>query len=153
MTGKLSRSTVVAVVVGRRYVTVGGGGTSGEDIHEQTLHFSRYRRHLRGSNRPAGVLRADYCGKSVDVRWLWTERHGYFAPELSFRPNTGNLKLAHRVAEMLVGEPTPEQLIERLACYEAERIDDRKDGCYDDYRVVRAPGDGPLAMIGRATVG
>lgn len=148
----------------RHYITVtqsgmieptrrlGGDG----DIFTVYQYFTYRLRHKKGSNRPAGWFHSMWGGSdyTVEVRWLYTDDHNYFAPEISFRPTEAGIKLATKVAKALhemrnTRDESPERLTADLKAYLVEYVNDNKDGCWDDYRVLQAPGDCPMMVIAR----
>jgi hypothetical protein len=154
---KIAKRLSLTVVSGRMFVTVGAGGGR-EAIYEENQHFRLMHKHLRGSNRPRGFFHKSWgSDEEVGVRWLWTEKNGYFAPEITFRPSKNGVKTASVVCEALLEIPrdseTPEGLIEKLRATVVEYIDDQKEGCWDDYRVVRVPGEPAMMTIARAAQG
>jgi hypothetical protein len=153
---KISKARVLTVVSGQRYVSSRG---SDGDIYEANQHFRLMHKHLKGSNRPRGFLHKGWgSDRDVSVRWLWTEKLGYFAPEISFRPSKESLRVASMVSDALLeivntDKEDPEKLIERLGAFVVEYVSDQKEGCWDDYRVIRAPGDSEMMVIARAAIG
>jgi hypothetical protein len=43
----------------------------------------------------------------------------------------------------------PDQVIDLLKATVVEYVDDRAEGCYDDYRPLRVPGENPMLTIAR----
>lgn len=149
----------------RRYITVTQSDKveptsrlSGDgDIYTVYQHITYRLKHKKGSNRPEGWFHSMWGGSdnTVDVRWLWTHDHDYFAPEVSFRPTEAGMRLSAKVAQALnkmrhCDDEGPERLIADLGAYLVEYVSDNKDGCWDDYRVLQAPGDCPMMVIARA---
>lgn len=147
---KTTKTLILCASVGPLRVSV-------DDIYEQHLRFYSLRRHARASGLPTDLLHADYGAQGVEVRWLWTERLGYFSPEVSFRPTSKSIEIADRVSRAIVPELPPEQVLAALRAYEVQALDGpyaavRPGGttCTSAYRILRAPGDGPLSAIARA---
>jgi hypothetical protein len=117
--------------------------------------FALRWKHKKGSNRPEGWFHSPYGDIKVEIRWLWTEEHEYFAPEISFRPHRLSNKLVPKVAEALDNlgrhESSPDGLIEALGATVVQYADDNgKNGdCYDDYRPLRVPGEPAMVTLAR----
>lgn len=148
----------------RKYITVVQSGKcertpsfSGDSPIYSVYQYVSYRlMHRKGSNRPEGWFHSLWGGsdQTVEIRWLWTEEHKFFAPEISFRPSENGTKLAAVIAKALRKrrhdeKEGPEHLIEDLGAYLVEYVNDNKDGCYDDYRVLQAPGEPAMMTIAR----
>lgn len=150
---KLAKRPTLTVVSGQK-----GRSSSGYDgdIYTERQYFRMMHAHRKGSNRPAGFMHKGYgCGE-VEVRWLWTEKLGYFAPELSYqvsRPTVSIAQTLHKVLLEMNEKLGPDGLIEQTKAYVVEYVDDNKEGCWDDYRVVRAPNDTEMMVIARAAQG
>ena len=150
---KLAKRPTLTVVCGQKGQT--SRGTDG-DIFTERQYFRMMHAHRKGSNRPVGFMHKGFGCEEVEVRWLWTEKLGYFAPELSYQVKRDTLKIAetlHKVLLEMNEKLGPEGLIEHAKATVVEYIDDRKENCWDDYRVVRAPGDCEMMVIARAAVG
>lgn len=130
-------------------------GYSGGPIYYFHQYFYLMWKHRKGSNRPEGYFHAPYGDIKVEVKWLWTEEHEYFAPEIMFRPSKLSNKLVPKVGEALEGlsrqDKGPEGLIEALQATVVEYVDNNgEDGdCYDDYRPLRIPGENAMMTIAR----
>jgi hypothetical protein len=147
--------------IGRRwYVTVTQGDKvppharvySNEPIYTLHQHFHFRQKHLKGSNRPAGWFHGNSYDGSVHVRWLWTESNRFFAPEITFCPRA--VKIASKVAHALNGiyllESSPDELCLALKAFEVEYVTDEKDGCWDDYRLLRDYTENAMMTLARA---
>lgn len=160
---KLGVREFITVRTGEKYLSSHGraGIGSGDDIFTEHMVFMMMTKHRNGSIRPAGWFHKGYCAKDVDVTWLWTESHKYFAPKIEFRPESKSiLKLVRLLGEVLTtmehkdrDARGPEALIDALGAYVVEYVDDGLAGGWDDYRVVRAPGDSAMMVIARAAQG
>jgi hypothetical protein len=151
---KLSKRRVLTVVSGQKGQS--SRGTDG-DIYTERQYFRMMHKHLKGSTRPVGHFHKGYgSDRQVEIRWLWTEKLGYFAPELSYQVSKDSIAIAKTIGEALreMNEKLgPEGLIERAQACVVEYIDDNKEGCWDDYRCVRMPGDSEMMIIARAAMG
>lgn len=125
----------------------------GSPIYSEYLHFKLRRMHLRGSNRPRGYYHDAYYHNAVNIRWLWTEDHGYFAPEITFNPSPRSLKIAKMIIKALekIERAKPEELCEALGAMIVERVEN-EPGMYEDYRPVRLVGEPAMATIARAAL-
>jgi hypothetical protein len=135
----------------RRYMTVVQSGKgdptrgSEEDIFTIHQYFTLRVKHLRGSNRPAGYFHNGWSSRegSVDIRWLYTDSNGFFAPELTFRPTETGIKVAIKVAKALQAfaydKASPLGLILKLKATPVDYMQDDKQGCWDDYKPVDLP--------------
>lgn len=122
------------------------------DIYHFHQYFALRWKHKKGSNRPEGWFHSPYGDIKVEVRWLWTEEHEFFAPELSFRPHALATKIAPKIANAIQEggyKFQPDQLIEALGATVVQYVDDNKEGCWDDYRPLRVPGENPMLTIAR----
>jgi len=126
---------------------------SNEWIYEYYQHFMLGRKHLKGSEHPQGWYATGYSSGAVNIRWLYTESNGFFAPELSFG---GREMLSFKMIEKLHkafndlprhGEGGgPEQLTARLKAVVVEYVED----AWRTYRPLRIPGESPLISLARA---
>jgi hypothetical protein len=154
---KLSKRQYLTVVCGQRGEPT--RSIDGDPIYTERQYFRMMHMHRKGSNRPVGWFHRGYgSDQDVEVRWLYTGKNGYFAPEISFRASKNGIKVATRVANALrkiehTSREDPEALIEDLAAYIVEYVDDRANGCWDDYRCLRAPTDNEMMVIARAAQG
>lgn len=153
---KLSKAMYLTAVCGQKYIST----RSDCDIYTEMQFFQMMHRHNKGSNRPRGWFHRGYGHKDVEVRWLWTEKNGYFAPEISFRPERGEsilplvVRLTKAIKAMVYTDREgPESLIEAVKAYVVEYVNDQAEGCWDDYRLIRAPGDNEMMVLARAAVG
>ena len=126
----------------------------GSPIFSLYQHFRLRYMHVKGSNRPRGYYHDATADASVTIRWLWTEDHDFFAPDVSFSPRP----IAHKVVRRLIaamdkigGKLTPENLCEELQAMIVEEVPN-ESGCYDDYRPVRIPGEPFMLTIARAVL-
>ena len=147
----------------RRYMTVVQGvkgdptpGYNGSSsIYKLSQYFTMRFRHRKGSNRPEGWFHQGYSSDtSVEVMWLWTEEHEFFAPKIEFRPTKLGTKTAVLIAGALQSIRNaelegPELLADTLKAAVVEYVDDRKEGCWDDYRPLRIPGEPAMVTIAR----
>jgi hypothetical protein len=151
---KLAKSTVLAVVSGQKYESTRASGGYAA-IYAEHQHFYTMRKHLRGSNRPAGWLHRDYGVKEANVRWLWTEENRYFGAQIEFQPGRSCMKLIKLLDKLIkamahTDAEGPATLIQRANAFVVEYVTDQKEGCWDDYRVIQAPGDSDMMIIARA---
>ena len=136
--------TVVQSEKGDRHQGSEGGGPYW-DIYTIHQHFTLRFKHLRGSNRPAGYFHDGFNSRdgSVDVRWLYTESNGFFAPEITFRPTEQGIKVGIKVAKALrefaYDRESPLKLILKLNATNVNYVDDTAHGCWDDYMPVDLP--------------
>lgn len=126
------------------------------DIFTVYQYFQLRQKHLKNSNRPDGWFHSTWGGseQTVEIRWLWTERQSYFAPEIRFRPSTAGVKLSAKIAKALYGQRNtsdegPDRLMADLGAYLVEFVNDKKEGCWDDYRVLQAPNEPAMMTIAR----
>ena len=128
----------------------------GDPIYSLYQHFTFRVMHRKGSNRPEGTFHTSWGGseRSIEVRWLRTESLGFFAPEMRFQPSDASMKLAKKVGKALMcirhtQDEGPDALVDYLKAYVVEYINDNKPGCFDDYKVLHAPGDSAMMTIAR----
>lgn len=123
-------------------------------IYTVYQYFVNRAKHKKGSTRPAGWLHGAEYEQRIEVRWLYTERHDFFAPEITFRPTRPGIWLAGRIGKELFrleyDNTNPETLLESLGAIVVEYVDDRKDDCWNDYRVLRIPGEPAMVTLARA---
>lgn len=124
----------------------------GGDIWQMHQHFQLRRKHLRGSNRPAGWFHGSVFDWTVDVRWLWTEAHDFFAPEITFRPKAMKtvIKIAKAFDAFDYCEGSPDALCLALKAFSVLYVDDNKDGCWDDYLLLRDYSENAMMTLARA---
>jgi hypothetical protein len=152
---KLGKRQFVTVVMGERSEPRQPHYREDGPIYTQHQYFKLRHKHLKGSNRPAGWFHdtSSYDSR-VEIRWLYTDELGYFGEEITFRPTTNGIKLAAKVGKALQevrwekGDK-PQALNDKLNATVVEYVDDRKDGCWDDYRPLRVPGENPMMTIAR----
>jgi len=146
----------------RRYMTVVQGekgnptpGYNSGSIYSLHQYFTVRYRHRKGSNRPEGWFHQGYSSDTtVEVTWLWTEEHEFFAPKVEFRPTELGMKTAMKVATALRSIRSaelegPDLLADTLGAVVVEYVDDNKEGCWDDYRPLRIPGEPAMVTIAR----
>jgi hypothetical protein len=148
---KLGKRKYMTVVQSEKGVSCQG---SEGPIYQLHQYFALRFKHLKGSNRPTGWYHNANWGhdSQVEVRWLWTERNGFFGSEISFRPTEAGLKIAVKVGKALRGlnyKAGPEDLMEALGAALVEYISDNKEGCWDDYRPLQVPGEAAMLTIAR----
>ena len=154
---KLGRRCYMTVVQGEK-----GNPTPGYEgripIYTLRQYFTMRVKHKKGSTRPVGWFHNHGFSSNltVEVRWLWTEEHQYFAPEITFRPSETGAKVAWKVSQALVSmrrtsedETQPDALADLLGAVTVEYVDDNKEGCWDDYRPLRVPGEPAMMTIAR----
>jgi hypothetical protein len=140
---------------GRDGQTPTPGYDGGSPIYTERLCF-RYRfPHKKGSRYPVGYYHDGYGNDdTVEVRWLWTVEHEFFAPEVTFRPGRLGLKAVAKIAkalEKLGRDSQPEALCEALQAMLVEQVE--VAGHFrDDYRSVRLPGEPAMVTIARAAL-
>jgi len=140
---------------GRDGQTPTPGYDGGDPIYTERLCF-RYRYpHLKGSKHPKGFYHDGYgTDDTVEVRYLWTVTHNYFAPEITFRPGRLGIKAVAKITkalEKLGRDPEPEALCEELQAMIVESVPD-ENGSYNDFRPVRIPGEPAMVTIARAAL-
>jgi len=157
---KLSKRRYMTVVQGEKGSPT-PGYNGGSSIYHMHQCFTLRLKHLKGSNRPAGHFHDGYSSRdgSVEIRWLWTEEHGFFAPEMTVRPTELGLKVVAKVGKALRSIPMhgydddkedrPTQLIDLLEATVVQYMDDNKEGCWDDYRPLRIPGEPAMVTLAR----
>jgi len=151
----------------RKYLTVVQSGLCERsrggrdcDIFSLYQYFTFRVKHKRGSTRPEGTFHSEWSGSdyTVEVKWLYTDDLGYFAPEISFRPTRQAAKVANLVAKALCGwrgscpedrKTEPERFSDSLGAIVVEYINDQTPGCWNDYRVIRVPGDSEMMLLAR----
>lgn len=155
---KTSRTSYLTVVSSNKRVSCRCSDGSG-DIYEEIQTFRKMHKHLQNSTRPRGWFHRGYSShQEVEVRWLWTDKNGYFAPEISYQPTKASIATAKWVAECIVenersDKDNPDGLIEKTEAFVVEYVNDDKEGGYDDYVCRRAPGDTDMMVIARAAQG
>lgn len=144
---KLSKRFRMTVVQSDKTVTRKGG-----DIYTLHQHFQLRRKHLKGSNRPVGTYHGSTHDGTVDVRWLWTEELEFFAPEITFRPRAVKtaMKVAKAFGSFRYRDGSPDELCTALKVCEVRFIDDNKEGCWDDYRLLRDYTENAMMTLARA---
>jgi hypothetical protein len=150
---KLSKSMKLTVVSGQK-----GQSSRGQDgdIFTERQYFRLMHQHRAGSNRPKGFFHKGFISEDVEIRWLWTEKLGYFAPELSYQVTRTTFSMAKTIGTVLLDmneKLGPAGLIEKVQASVVEYIDDNKDGCWNDYRPIACPGDTEMMIIARAAQG
>ena len=148
---KLSKRYQMTVIQGNK-VPPARSYFGNDPICTMHQHFQLRRKHLKGSNRPAGWLHGSIHDGTVDVRWLWTEDLGFFAPEITFKPRAFKTvtKVAKAFDSLGYRDGTPDNLCIALKALAVEFIDDNKDGCWDDYRLIRDYTENAMLTLARA---
>lgn len=128
---------------------------SDEPVHTLHQHFRFGRKHQKGSTRPVGYFHTGgNYEETVHVKWLWTEKLEFFAPEVTFRPR--GVKVAIKVAKALDAfgyrQGNPDSLSEALKATVVEYMNDNAPGCWDDWRPLRVPGENAMMTIARAAL-
>lgn len=154
---KLSKRLYLTVVWQDRHSSRPTPGyDGGSPIYTEYLHFRLRWMHRKGSNRPKGYYHDTFCHDgTVTVRWLWTEEHKHFAPEVTFSPTEDSLRIVRKLTKVMekIGKRNlePETLCEALEAMIVESVENEA-GAYDDYRPVRLVGEPAMVTLARAAL-
>jgi hypothetical protein len=149
---KLSKRRYIIVTEGKKEQSTQSRET-GEWIYEFYQHFMLAKKHLKGSEHPRGWFDCGYDSGSVNIRWLYTDSNGFFAPELTFDARRmTSFKVVERLHKAFndlprYGEESgPSHLVERLGAATVEYV----ESAWPAYRPLRIPGESPLISLARA---
>ena len=148
----LSKRYYLIVQEGRREKSC--RSSEGDWIYTQSQHFMLAQRHLKGSRQPEGYYSAGYGSCAVNIRWLYTERNQFFAPEVTFSAKDGKTawKLVAKIGKAFDEMPGwgdsfgPQRLQDELKATVVEYVEDG----WRDYRPLRVFGEDPLLTLARA---
>lgn len=125
-------------------------------IYTEWQHFRLGYKHGKRSDQPVGWFQSSNFGGTLNVRWLWTESNGHFAPEFTLNgDNPQAITLAAKVGRALCelersrktsSRKTPEALVEALKATVVEYV----EGAWATYKPLRVPGENAMLTLARA---
>lgn len=153
MNRKTSKRQYITTTIGDRYEQ-GNAYNSEFKLYEIHQSFTLRVKHLKGSNRPEGWYHYNPMDGGVEVRWLYTDKLGYFAPEISFKPSSSSLKIVLKIGKAIQDikhdhDVSPDILADKLVASVVESVNDNKEGTYEDYRPLRIQGEPAMMTIAR----